>query len=480
VRTVLGAASDTARPASPLAVLDAAETQGSIHDSLPFAPNGEQVASVAWRTWIYTDTGPGRQRYGYLRAGAVVDRRGPAIVNDGCAGGWYRINPRGFVCVGKGATLDVSDAVVVQTATRPMLGQGLPYAYAVAKERAPQLYFKLPSTDQMRKAEGDFAGPAAGWLATQRSRPFEGLQWQEEPPTFLLNNQELKKPYGAPTALHEGAQSGKAAVDTGFAIQRAFVWNHRPFGLTTDLDMVALDRTNVVRPSKFRGVVVEAAESLPALIVTDPAITAYRRDTNGKLHAESSLMQRDIVKLTGISKSWGGLKYHETTDHAWVPQAGVKVLPRRDNYPSVATGTRRWIDVSIRDQTLVAYEGKHPVYITLVSTGRDKFANPETSTATVRGTFMIHTKHVSTTMDAEDDRSDSFSLRDVPFVQYFHKGYALHAAYWHDKFGSPRSHGCINLSPTDSAWLFDWTDPPLPAGWHGVLNSERGTPVVIH
>ena len=79
---------------------------GGIEDNLPFVPGGKKLVSVAWRTWVYTDTGAQRTRFGYLRAGAVVDRREPAILNAGCAGGWYRINPRGFVCIGKGATLD--------------------------------------------------------------------------------------------------------------------------------------------------------------------------------------------------------------------------------------------------------------------------------------------------------------------------------------------------------------------------------------
>ena len=74
---------------------------------MPFDESGPdvvKVASIAWRSWIYTDTGRNRTRYGYLRAGAVVSARGPKIVNDGCDGGWYRVNPRGFVCLGLGAT----------------------------------------------------------------------------------------------------------------------------------------------------------------------------------------------------------------------------------------------------------------------------------------------------------------------------------------------------------------------------------------
>ena len=51
----------------------------------------------------------------------------------------------------------------------------------------------------------------------------------------------------------------------------------------------------------------------------------------------------------------------------------------------------------------------------------------------------------------------------MPFVQYFTEGFALHGAYWHDDFGTPRSHGCVNLAPVDAAWLFRFTDPEVPA-----------------
>ncbi len=53
--------------------------------------------------------------------------------------------------------------------------------------------------------------------------------------------------------------------------------------------------------------------------------------------------------------------------------------------------------------------------------------------------------------------------------------FALHAAYWHDRFGEPKSGGCVNLSPSDAKWLFEWTSPTLPKGWHGVrAGDERG------
>ena len=68
----------------------------------------------------------------------------------------------------------------------------------------------------------------------------------------------------------------------------------------------------------------------------------------------------------------------------------------------------------------------------------------------------------------------------MPYVQYFQDGYALHAAYWHDVFGMPKSHGCINLSPEDARRIFFWTEPKVPEGWHGAAKALTGTVVFIH
>jgi lipoprotein-anchoring transpeptidase ErfK/SrfK len=65
---------------------------------------------------------------------------------------------------------------------------------------------------------------------------------------------------------------------------------------------------------------------------------------------------------------------------------------------------------------------------------------------------------------------------------YFHSGYALHGTYWHDNFGQPMSHGCVNLRTADAQWLFNWAGPALPAGASQVQSSSSnpGTRVVVH
>jgi lipoprotein-anchoring transpeptidase ErfK/SrfK len=144
-----------------------------------------------------------------------------------------------------------------------------------------------------------------------------------------------------------------------------------------------------------------------------------------------------------------------------------------------AAATERWIDIDLGTQVLVAYEGTKPVFATLVSTGRGANATPP-------GVHRIWVKLRASDMENladEDDDSDHdrFSIEDVPYVQYFDRGVALHGAFWHRDFGRPHSHGCVNLAPRDASWLFGFTAPHLPLGWDAVLpiDLEPGTVVRV-
>lgn len=138
--------------------------------------------------------------------------------------------------------------------------------------------------------------------------------------------------------------------------------------------------------------------------------------------------------------------------------------------PTATPTPERWIDVNLTTQTLIAYEGDTPVLQTLISSGN--VLNP-----TVEGTFFIYLKLTKQTMSGPD-----YETPDVPYVMYFHNAYSLHGAYWHNEFGRPRSHGCVNVPVETAKWLFYWSGPQVPAGWENVHASESnpGSRVVIH
>lgn len=115
--------------------------------------------------------------------------------------------------------------------------------------------------------------------------------------------------------------------------------------------------------------------------------------------------------------------------------------------PVVASGGNggaRWIDVNLSTQSVYAYEGDTVVNSFVVSTGTSL-------TPTVTGKYKIWIKFVSTDMSGP-----GYYLPDVPYTMYFYKGYGLHGTYWHNNFGTPMSHGCVNLRTADAEWLYYW------------------------
>ncbi|MFO7918040.1 MAG: L,D-transpeptidase family protein [Anaerolineae bacterium] len=130
----------------------------------------------------------------------------------------------------------------------------------------------------------------------------------------------------------------------------------------------------------------------------------------------------------------------------------------------------KWIEVDLSEQLLRAYEGTTVCYTATVSTGK-------AHTPTVVGKFRIKSKYEAQLMTGPD-----YYLPNVPYVMYFYARYALHGAYWHDNWGTPTSHGCVNLRREDAQWLYEWTDPQVPEGAKSVHAGydDPGTWVLIH
>jgi len=110
----------------------------------------------------------------------------------------------------------------------------------------------------------------------------------------------------------------------------------------------------------------------------------------------------------------------------------------------------KWIEVDLSQQALRAWEGDRLVFSTLVSTGLPQYPTPV-------GTFRVYVKVRYERMRGGTPGIDYYALPNVPHTMYFYRGYALHGAYWHNNFGHPMSHGCVNLPLDAAAWLYDWT-----------------------
>jgi lipoprotein-anchoring transpeptidase ErfK/SrfK len=135
----------------------------------------------------------------------------------------------------------------------------------------------------------------------------------------------------------------------------------------------------------------------------------------------------------------------------------------------------RWLDVDLDEQVVVAHEGRRPVFATLASTGNKKWP-------TASGIYRIWLKFSETTMEGQMGDEQPYSVATVPWTMFFAKDLAFHTAYWHDRFGVPVSHGCVNLSPLDARALYEWASPDVPLGWtmsHGIFE-RPGSLVKIH
>ncbi|MDP3973457.1 MAG: L,D-transpeptidase [Candidatus Daviesbacteria bacterium] len=139
------------------------------------------------------------------------------------------------------------------------------------------------------------------------------------------------------------------------------------------------------------------------------------------------------------------------------------------------SGQEKWIEVSLDEQRLRAWEGNVVVMEYPISGG--KWA------PTPKGTFYIWYKTRSQVMSGgSKDLGTYYYLPNVPHSMFFYKGYAIHGAYWHNNFGQPMSHGCVNEPLNYAAQIFEWAGPVVPAGQNVIRATAEnpGTRVYVH
>lgn len=139
-------------------------------------------------------------------------------------------------------------------------------------------------------------------------------------------------------------------------------------------------------------------------------------------------------------------------------------------------GLEKWIEIDLSEQKLRAWEGNRQVMEYVISSGKSSTPTPE-------GEFRIWVKLRYTKMEGGSRlKGDYYSLPNVPWVMYFNKGYGIHGAYWHMRFGVPVSHGCINMRIADAGSLFNWAAPAVPSGKSVSYPSPEnpGTRVLVH
>jgi hypothetical protein len=227
--------------------------------------------------------------------------------------------------------------------------------------------------------------------------------------------------------------------------------------------------------SEFRGVRVTPGMSMPfGFVIADTLNIRARPGVAVDNPPVGELHRYTVVPILEESDTHTG-PWYKIGKNRWVSAKYVRRVAPVVR-PEEIGPDEKWIEVNLREQTLIAYEGSQMVYATLVSSGLPRWP-------TVTGLFRIWIKITNGKMSGGSlDKGDYYYLADVPWTMYFKRDYGLHGAYWHDDFGRPRSHGCVNLSPLDANWLFEWTMPNPEPDQRALLASSDnlGTWVFVH
>jgi lipoprotein-anchoring transpeptidase ErfK/SrfK len=383
--------------------------------------------------------------------GSVALKSTKPVYGPGCME-WYAIEPRGYVCVdGNRATLDAND---------PVYRAVLPYAANLNSPWPHQYGESL------------------------------GLQMQTVLPGSPLAFPPL------PSAIHEPRD--RLLRRSTVAYSHEVSVNGHDFLLTADYQWLPKASVTPYPMVQFQGVKLGTDAELPLAFFKAKDRPAYTRAANGEFSAASETFARlSHVELTGERVSVDKDVFLRTKRaELWVKERDA-VLPvpqvrtpwgaevgAADTTNNAPKGRATWIEVAVTAGYLIAYEGTKPVFTTLISPGRGGFAKPGEEdiiehALTPTGTFPISGKFATATMEAPGEYIHS----DVPWTQNFSGPYALHAAYWHDNWGEFKSGGCVNLSPIDGKAMFEFTEPALPPGWHGVRWLPwvgPATQVVVH
>jgi hypothetical protein len=395
-------------------------------------------------------------RLGYLRAGALLHSTTTEPVGyEGCEGGWYELDTGGYACHGRDIIVFSGERLPEQRARQPDLEAVMPYDYVTVRRKTP-LYKRLPRADEIYEIPPEL--PDAGVAPPTSEQP------------------DLSQEVDNPLVLRILRPGFYVSLDRSFERDGETYWRTQQNGF------VPANRLRRKEWSEFEGQVLDGRSwDLPVAVTRREQTAIHRLNDRGKLRVTRDRLERRSWLAVRSRQRIGESVYLAVGDGRLVRETDVLLIQPTTPPAEVVEG-ERWIDIDLGDQVLVAYEWKQPRYVTLISTGRTKVPSPELNYRTPKGLYRIRGKHLTSTMDNDEPGEPPYSLEDVPYVMYFRGAYAFHSAFWHDRFGRPRSHGCINLAPRDAKWLYNWAGPDLPESWHGGSATEAnpGTWVYVH
>jgi len=483
--TVPGGAAPSAEPAAevvpePVKAAEVVDTRPRLAAVMPFA-------------YIYKRPEVKGLALGYVRAGTSVPLLDDKpVAGAGCARGWYKVAPRGYICLNYRTTLDLADPYYKALASVQPRDDAYPYQYAFSNG-AP-MYSRVPTKEEQEKEDKKY-GPRGSFVQL--------AEWSKGHEELLT-----KEPIKATDPIPEFFAGGKRHVGGGNRDTKRLLWRVIPNGsmvafhkafeaegrvwlLTSDLMLVPADRVRAIKHHTFQGVKLGDGVDLPlAWNRTHEPRPLWKRGEDGAFVAtEKTYPGKGYVEITdGKVKDKDGSGYYELREEPgyFVSEKQTTISRARKELPPGVKPGGKWLEAKILPGTMTAYQGLTPVYATLFSPGKGGLPVPgkdHTKYATTQiGYFPIEWKDRVATMSNEKSEPKVLWFSDVPNIQYLKAPLAMHVAYWHQDFSNPKSAECVNVSAGDGRWLFQFTDPPVPEGWGGIRPGDGNglsTPVII-
>jgi len=413
-----------------------AEPQAALPAPPPPFPEGTHSLELVRTVGVRLEPADDAKRIGTV---AIDTRVGWTQVQHGhgCDKPWVEIQPRGWVC-----------GDYVKASTKPPYGQEVPQLDR--GEIVPGIYGKVTAPSSVtytlakpEKKSEKKKKPKKGPVRSPKDVdddpvvPAVPKMLEDAPIVGSLNVRQYDE-------LSVGGKTyWKIAQKDNLYVLASAISKHQPSHFSGE------------RLGDDTGIAVPIAFAWPRGGMVTAWVTAKANGAG----AVRQINQRTLVPILEVSADAKGKpSAYRIGDNEWMAAADVRVFAKSD--PPAGLGKHeRWIDVDLDNQILVAFEGEEAVYATMVTSG-----GKETPTET--GVYRMWMKESEADMKGLNGE-DPYSVATVPWTQFFspEKGLALHTAYWHDAFGKPRSHGCVNLAPRDARWLYYWSDPQVPPGW---------------
>lgn len=412
-------------PSTAATLSDAPPVASFIRITAPLFPESPERVLVSKTTWALSAPSTDADRLGLVSGNAAI-RIKSHVVNDECATPWIEVAPRGFICTPVGPILPGSRA-----------------AKRLARKKAKKA----------KRKKATLIGSYA--IAGKGARFYKNLK-----------------------AAETGGRSRPARGDMLRRGKTVKLADGRVFWKTQRGEYIESTSVRRLWGSKYKGVEIDCGDCKDvtlAFAVNRRGVggkVTVRRSASGRARVAKRMRPRQLVTVLELSDD---NEFGRIGPDQWVARADLREIelqapPAEVDVDGVLS---RWADVDLDTQVAVLYDGRKPVFATLISSGRKK-------DRTFTGVFRVTRKKRRTTMASDRSRRQTYSAA-VPYATYFYEGIAFHTAYWHNSFGKARSHGCVNLSPSDARTVYEFLGPEIPEGWSVVYghDSQRGSVVSV-